>query len=310
MRMVIDGLIPARFTYVAVRAVDDFGNLSPLGESPGAYTRGMRISGRVMDSITGEPMAGQQVRLAHFHTTTDAQGDFEFIELPPLDDPLIVSDDDTPGVLGMYYDYRMEYRVTHLDYIPVYMIPDHPLITNRYDDFLMFFVGMTEQLGLPYPRHQRRFEAPIDVFADPFEAGGLDYQDVVHQAAVGLNPVLGFDAFSIASDVPEVGVHCIYRGDITYDNYGVRVWSEDWFPVQGMVEFRTVYDAAHVVSFQRVIRHELGHALGLTHSEDQIHLMVGGVAPQVDFFNPDEIAVIRTRFHIPRGLPLATYIRE
>jgi hypothetical protein len=310
MRIVINGLIPARFSHIAVRAVDDFGNLSPLGESPGVYTRGMKIAGKVMDAVTGAPLADQYVELAHFRTSTDAGGEFEFIELPPLDNPLIVSDDNQPGTIGSYYDYHLVYEVNHLDYIVVAMIPDIPLVTNRYTDFLTFFIGMTEHLGLPFPRHQRRFEAPIDVYANPFVNLGLDYQAVIHQAVSDLNPYLGFDAFRVADDIPEVGVQCVYLEELMYDNYGIRVWSDDWYPVQGVIEFRVVWDAAHQLPFERVIRHELGHVLGLNHSEDQGHLMVGGIAPQVDNFSSDEINIIKTRFNIPRGVPLATYVRE
>ncbi len=310
MRIVINGLIPARFAHVAVRAVDDFGNLSPLGESPGVYTRGLRISGRVMDSVTGAPMADQHVELAHFRTLTDADGEFEFIELPPLDDPLIVSDDNQPGTIGEYFDYHLVYEVNHLDHIVVAMIPDIPLVTNYYPDFLTFFIGMTEHLGLPLPRHQRRFEAPIDVHANPFVHLGIDYQAVVQQAVTGLNPLLGFDAFRIVDAIPDVGVHCVYLEELGYDNYGIRVWSDDWYPIQGVIEFRTGYSTGSQRSFERVIRHEFGHVLGLNHSEDQNHLMVGGVAPQVDYFSSDEINVIKTRFNIPRGVPLASYIRE
>jgi hypothetical protein len=301
MSMVLDGLTPAQFVFVAVRAVDDFGNLSPIGPSHGEYTRGMRIAGKVMDSITGLPMPDVRIDLAHYRTTTDLNGEFEFLELPPLDELLVVSDD---GQIGY------QYRVRHLDYIPVYLIPVYELESGQYDDFLTFFLGLTTESGIPYPRHQRRWEAPIDVYAPPFTNEGLDYQTTIHEAARGLNPHIGMDLFNVLDNFPPIGVGFVYLDDLMYDNYGVRVWSGDWYPLKATIEMRKVYEQPHKIVFERVVRHELGHALGVKHSEDTIHLMVGGVAPQVDTFSSDEIALIRTRFHIPRGIPLASYVWE
>jgi len=314
MSMVLTGLLPARFTYIAVRAEDNFGNLSPMRDAPGDYTRGMRIAGRVMDARTGEPMPDAHIDLAHYHTRTDANGEFEFIEMPILFEYLHVSEDFQPGILGTHYDYRTPYSVTHLDYIPVYLIPELPLETSRYDTFLMFFVAMTYIDGMPYPNHQRRWDPPIDLYATPFRKvtpqDTLDYQALIHTTVLDLNQHIGTDLFNVLGDVPQVGVTCIYNNDLQYDNYGVRQWSPDWYPLQGEAEFRTVYTAPTQAAFQIVIRHELGHALGLNHSVDDRHLMVGGVSPQVPNFTPDELAVIDVRYHIPRGIFIAHYIEE
>jgi hypothetical protein len=318
MRMVLDELTPARFTYIAVRAEDDFGNLSPLGASPGGYTRGMRISGKVMDAITGLPVPGAQVDLAHFHTTTDPDGDFEFIELPPIDDALVVSDDGQLGEVGAYYDYYYLYEVVHGDYHEVYLIPDYRLESEIYRDlyeidFLAFFKAMTRQPGIPepYPLEQHRWSAPINIHAAPYENGGLDYQATIHQVALDLNAHLGMELFNVTDSDPSVGVSCSYRADIVYDRYGTDVWSvPDYYPVHGKIEFRMHYTIANEQAFRRVVRHELGHALGLNHSVDDIHIMIGGVAPKVDNFSSDEIALIRCRYHLQRGLPVSRYIRE
>jgi hypothetical protein len=48
----------------------------------------------------------------------------------------------------------------------------------------------------------------------------------------------------------------------------------------------------------------------MNHSTDLAHIMVGGVAPQADFFANDEIAVIQCRYHLPRGWDCRRFERE
>jgi len=310
MTMVVDGLTPARYTFLAVRAVDAFGNLSPMGETPGLYARGMRVAGRVMDAITGEPMPNVHVNIVSHRLTTDTDGNFEFLELPPINELLIVSDDNRLGFLGTHYDMRMPYKVKHLDFVPIYLIPDYQLDSVEYVDFYSFYILMTNIGGSPFPNHQRRWEAPFDVFARPFENGGLDYQATIHQTALDLNSFIGMDLFNVVDEDPQVGVFCHYPRDLVFDNYGVRKWSADWYPVLADIEFRRVYIAASEGSFTRVVRHELGHALGLNHSFDPNHLMMGGIAPQRDNFSTDELAVIRVLYHVPRGTHIGHYARD
>ncbi len=269
------------------------------------------MAGKVMDALTGLPMPGVYINIVSFRTTTDANGEFEFTELPPLNELMVFSDDDQLGVVGTHYDHRKPYRVAHLDYLQVYLMPDYQMDSAQYVDFYSFYVFMTTIGGTPFPNHQRRWEAPIDIYAHPFQNEGLDYQATIHQTALDLNPYIGIDVFNVLNDVPQVGVECIYPADLPLDNYGFTLWSSDWYPLQAEIEFRRVYTSASAPVFVIVSRHELGHALGLiNHSRDTSHLMVGGMFPQVDNFTADELALIRVLYRIPRGTPISQYIRE
>lgn len=308
MSMIVDGLTPARFSYVAVRAEDDFGNLSPLHAAVGAYTRGMRVTGNVFDAVSGEPLSGVSVRLAHFATTSAIDGGFEFIELPPVDGDLIARDDPDDGEVGAYYDFRETYEIIHNDYLPLYLLPNKTLTTTEYGGFRQFLLALIEQDGIPLRHNQRRWALPINVYVPPFQANGLDYRQVVVEVLEELEPYLGFDLFEVVDQPPDLGVNVEFSGSISVDHYVTTERTSDYYPVKGRVRFRTVYAPNTITPFKKIIRHEFGHAMGLKHSVDVKHLMVGGVFPSATTFTDDEVSVIRALFNIPRGQDMGAYV--
>jgi len=160
--------------------------------------------------------------------------------------------------------------------------------------------------GIPVPTQTRRWELPIPLYVPPFANGGLDYRAAVVEVAADINATTGLPIFSIVGTPPAVGVTVGYDPLAQADRYHYLEWSADWYPLRGEVAFRTVYQAGDALEFRRVVRHELGHALGLSHSYSSLHLMYP-LFPTLDDFHPDEIAVIRTLYGVPRGLDVTRF---
>jgi hypothetical protein len=115
MRAVVKGLIPSNYVYVAVRAVDEFGNLSPLRDSPRTRVKGMEVFGIVRNAVSDEvlhdglgkyymkiqpgaqcdeavtshtirPVGNVYVTIASNTDTTSSSGAFALTELPQNND--------------------------------------------------------------------------------------------------------------------------------------------------------------------------------------------------------------------------------
>jgi hypothetical protein len=170
---------------------------------------------------------------------------------------------------------------------------------------------MTDVPLIPYTADQRRRELPIALYCRPYTHAGLDYAATIEAVGDELAGVFGSPVFYRAPDpLPAARVETTYNGVITRDRYSIREWSPDYYPLAGLIEFRVHYADSTVEAFKQIIRHELGHALGLNHSFDPGHLMVGFQAASVPSFTPDEVALLRSYYSIPRGWDMRRYARD
>ncbi len=305
--MVIRDLKPANLVWVAVRAQDDFGNLSPLGTSFGKVTKGMEVFGTLRDAVTGMPVSDILVELAGLKDTTGTDGGFALTELPGGISQFRLTDETVPGVFGAYFNTQTDpWFVQHDFYFDYWLLPNVTLQTTAYSSFLEYFRAML-QIGGALGEKLRTWDYPVDVYVKPFVKNGVDYEQKMRESFDTWEQLIGLDMFTFVNSVPALGIEVVYRSDIDRDFYQLVTLDGEFKPIQGRINMRTIYDTTLVDLLTTISMHEIGHSLGLGHSNDMGHLMVGGITARVMEPTLDEIWLARAVVRIPRGTPIGWY---
>lgn len=300
-RMVIDALNPMDLVYVGVRARDDFGNMSPIGDVLSGIVKGNDLYGVVRDAVTGAPVPDIRVRLISSTDTTDVDGRFVYHDLPAGAGPIVVWDEDDPGSYGDYFDIiSNSYEIVDEDQVELWVIPNLPLQATAYESLLDMVLGMTVEGG-PYGHLLRNWDEPIDVYVTPFVNNGLDYEQVIKGALLQWEDLVGMGLFRFVDQVPLFGFYVTYDPSNDRDWYQIVEHDERLLTILGKITMRTIYDPSIEGLMHTIASHEIGHALGMGHSADQQHLMVGGVTPVVNQPTPDEVLLGRVMYNLPRA---------
>jgi hypothetical protein len=306
--MTIRDLNPADVVYVAVRAVDDFGNYSALANTLSGIVKGNDMVLTIRDAVDGDPVRGVRVQMVGRHHVSDINGQVFFTTLPHGSGRIEVRDEDNPNDYGVYYDIlTAPFVIVDERAIELWAVPDIPLQSTDYESFLHFMQSITNPGGAT-GHLLRNWNEPIDVYVEPFVNNGLDYEAVVKSALRLWETVIGMDLFRLVDARPEFGFWVTYSSGVTRDRYEVVETTTNQLTVLGRIIHRTHYTPEIQESFHTIAAHEIGHALGLSHSTDSIHLMVGGSAASVLQPSTDEIKLIRAMYRMPRGQSMQWYL--
>jgi hypothetical protein len=327
-RMTIRNLGSANYVYVSMRAVDDFFNVSPIGNCSRALVRGIDIGGRALNGTTGEAVEGIVVTASSRTDTTDADGNYLLVNVPSYVTAVIARDENASGQLGNYFDcVHSIAAISQLVHMDFYMIPAFQLVNVEQPDvysarFLMFLKEITKTDG--YMGRSTVYKGwnhvPISVYNPPMTfaapAGepvdSIDMQAACARGLADWEQSTGIDLFTEAATAGEADVTVRYDTllDIRH-HVETPVLNPDGTPAKKVI---WIYTKDMEVPYWRfadlIFTHELGHVVCLDHSRNSGHLMVGGTTPTAHHPTTDEIRVVQVLYHLPNIFDYSRIVEE
>lgn len=318
--MVIQGLVSASYVYVTMRAADDFFNISPLGNCAKILVRGIDVRGRAYDAVTARPLARIYVSNGGVMDTTAADGSYELLNIPSYTTHMSAMDEFADDSLGDYYDIVMPFTKTAqsmtIDFpmIPVCCLRDVIQPDWYQGRFLLFFKDITETLGdLGSSTVYKGWNHwPITIYNPPMIYKGLDLQEQVRIAMQAWEDSTGLDLFVETSSF-ETADAVIQYDSLTVNRHsvGTTAYNDDGTPKRKDITICFLDAEAPIeVLPHAIFAHELGHIIGLGHSRNAGHLLVGFTLPYVRHITTDEANVVKILHRYPNFFDFKSILEQ
>lgn len=308
---------PGTFLYATVRAVDDFGNLGPMGNCISLLVRGFDIGGRVIDGETGLPVDGAVVSAGMIEDVTDIHGNYSLPNLPKYSQLVRVRDEQTQDI-GQYYDLAVNLpELGSHSVLNLTMMSAAPTVSqneNRYSDFLDFLEEMTDTEGFPNPNtiYAGWNHWPLKTYNPPMVYNDVDLREVARGSMDAWEIGTGLELFVEVDDPAEADWEIIYYEDST-EKHKVKVieLNEDGTPrKKEMWIFLDNTLSPIAIQGHMIYAHELGHVIGMKHSLDTGHLMIGMTTPYVKDPSEDELRLVKIIYNMPTFFNSRWFLRE
>ena len=306
-QMTIRNLVSAGYVFVTMRAVDDFFNLSPLGNCIKAAIRGIDIGGRVRDARSGEGLPGVLVSSGIRSATSAADGSYFLQNVPSYATAVTARDELVSGQPGAYYDIAMPMpKITQLISLDFNMIGVFGLVNtvppDQYEGrFILFFKGMTKTAGdYGLPTVYRGWNHwPVTVYNPPFVWRGIDLQAAATGALADWETSTGADLFIEVESQESADVVIYYDTTADYRHHvSTPAYNSDGTPKLREIWIYTLNTEVPISIYSHMVfTHELGHVIGLDHSRNSGHLMVGLTTPQAHHPTTDEINLVKCLYN-------------
>ncbi|MBN2183926.1 MAG: matrixin family metalloprotease [Candidatus Krumholzibacteriota bacterium] len=316
--MTVYNCYPGTNLYVTVRAFDDFGNLGPIGNCISLLVRGYDLDGYLFDASNGLSLSDASVSAGMISTVSESDGYYMLRNLPRYATWISVRDESDYGVIGDYHDFlylsgELNSNATR-DFYLLPAFPDEVGVDDKYQDFLMFFKDLTNTEGLlGAPTIYYGWDHwPLTVYNPPMVWKDVDLQEVARGSMASWEDGTGLDLFTEVEYPQIADVKIVYFSvgedkhtvkTIEYNPDGTPEKKEVWIFLQNTLS--PVATKGHMI-----FAHEFGHVVGISHSLDTAHLMIGMTTPFVNDPSIDEFRLLKVIYHTPAIFDSDWFVRE
>lgn len=308
---VIPQLAPGRLFYVRVRAQDGCGNRSAWSAAASGKVAGFAVGGRLLDWETGQGIPAVEVRYGigrlqdEVWVFTDAEGRFHCSNVPlkpagSESNPTGRLRDEMTSGVGVWYDILDTRAIDDSLHYLHGTFRAGSTQSGAYPQFLDYLLTMGISGGLNdlgegvvvHPRY------PIPIHLAPYALNGIAYDALARNALAIWEEDTGLDLFTEVASPAESAIDIVYTSE-GYSSHRYTAWEAGTgVPLRSEIRWVANGQPGSEANLQRVILHELGHALGpQRHSLETLHVLA--TTNTVDRPSADEIKLLRILYHMP-----------